>query len=133
MNDTVVTDLEGLPKEIRKILKEYSKDTRYKVSDAVVEVAKESRKLVKDKAPVGRRKGKYKRAIRVRKEEQMESTSAQIYAGNHEYSLTHLLEHGHKLWNRPSKPTKAFVHWKTGEEYAKKELPKRIIEKLEND
>lgn len=127
--DHVIVDMDELPEAIQSILEEYSIDTRGKVSEAVSETAKESRKIVSQEAPKGRRK-KYFKSIRVKTEEETFGRACTIYATNHEYSLTHLLEHGHRLWNRPSRPTKAFKHWKSGEEHAIEELPNKIIKKI---
>ena len=127
--DHVVVDINQLPEAIQSILEEYSFETREKVSEAVSETAKESRKIVSDKAPQGRRK-KYFKSIRVKTEEETFGRACTLYATNHEYSLTHLLEHGHKLWNRPSRPTRAFPHWKDGEQHAIEKKKKKIMKKL---
>lgn len=127
--DNVVVSMEELPEAIQAILEEFSTETRMNVSEAVSEVGKESRRIISQEAPQGRRK-KYYKSIRTRTEEEAFGRTATIFAANHEYSLTHLLEKGHKLWNRPSRPTRAFKHWKTGEQHAIDELPKRIMNKI---
>ena len=126
--DNVVVSMEELPEAIQAILEEFSTETRMEVSEAVSEVAKESRKIIAENAPVGRR-GKYHKSIRTRTEEEAFGRTVTIFAANHEYSLTHLLEKGHELWNSPRR-TRAFVHWKTGEQHAIDELPKRIMKKI---
>lgn len=126
--DHVTVDMEELPEAIQAILQNYGTEVREIVSEAVSEVGKESRDIIAKKAPVGRR-GKYHKSIRTRTEEEALGRSVTIYATDHEYSLTHLLEKGHKLWNSPRR-TRAFVHWKTGEQHAIDELPERIVKKL---
>lgn len=127
--DHVTVDIEELPEAIQAVLNNYGTEVREIVSEAVSEVGKESRDIIAKKAPVGRRR-KYHKSIRTKTEEEATGRSVTIHAINHEYSLTHLLEKGHKLWNRPGIPTRAFEHWKTGEQHAIDELPERIVKKL---
>ena len=53
-----------------------------------------------------------------------------IYAKGHEYSLTHLLENGHKLWNKPTRKTRSFKHWANAQDLVEEELPKLIVQKI---
>lgn len=117
--------------EIRKIIQEYKEHSLAQIDRAVEETTKDSKDIVKAKANVEdrntRRKGKYKRSITYKIERELAHTHGVIYASGHEYSLTHLLENGHNLWNSPRR-TRAFEHWKDGETNAIKELPS-LIEK----
>lgn len=131
--DHVYCNIEELGEVIGQIAQEFSSETRVKVKEATREVTEETRDTVKERANVDprnvARKGKYKRSISFRMEERPTQDVGIVYARGHEYSLTHLLEKGHELWNSP-KRTRAFPHWVTGERYAIKELPDRIVKKL---
>lgn len=133
VND-VVCDISELGEEVAKIAEEYKEKTVDKVDLAVREVTKSAKEVVKQHANVDKRnvkrKGKYKKSIRYKIDRDLIHTEGTIYASGHEYSLTHLLENGHELWNAPGRSTRAFKHWKLGEELAIETLPKTIVEKL---
>lgn len=130
VND-VYCDMSQLGPEIRKMIQEYKEHSLAQIDRAVEETTKDSKDIIKAKANVDhrntRRRGKYKRSITYKIERELAHTRGVIYASGHEYSLTHLLENGHNLWNSPRR-TRAFKHWKDGETNAIKELPS-LIEK----
>lgn len=129
--DHVVVELDQLGEVVNSILKNYADEARIKIDDAVLEVSEEARLKIKENANVGvRKKNKYKNSFRKKVIDDAFGRSVIIHATNHNYSLTHLLENGHWLWNRPQQPTRAFPHWKKGEKLAIEELPKSIKRKL---
>ena len=116
-----------LTKAIAVELKNYADHVTEQSKEAVDEISKEAQKIVKNKAPS--KSGKYKRSIKVKKTyESLTEKRNTIFADNGQYRLTHLLERGHAKLNGGK--TRAFPHWKYGDEYIKSELPKRIEKKL---
>lgn len=134
--DNVRVTPEQLGSAIRELMEEYGVETRQRVSEVTKEVTKDAKNTVKKHANVESGKrfpyrvGKYKKSITFRMREEGYSDTGVVYASGHEYSLTHLLENGHKLWQAPGKRTRAFPHWKYGEELAQQEFVPKMIKKL---
>lgn len=103
---------------VREILENITTEVRLGMNAGVKETAKETAKVTRDTGTYKNRRPKYRHSISFRFNGDGITAEAQIYAKGHEYSLTHLLENGHHLWNKPGYITRAFKHWKPGEEWA---------------
>ena len=92
-NKIKVTDLES---NINKQLQLWTADVQEGVCKLVDEKADKLKKLIQDNAPVGRRKGKYKKSWRVKViSDNFSRYEKVVYSSGNEYRLTHLLEKGH--------------------------------------
>ena len=108
-------------------LTEYANEVTGYVKESVKDVAKETVKEVKRRSPV--RSGAYKKSW----------GQTQIYEGpggiritihnKKHYRLTHLLENGHAL--KSGGRTRAFPHIKPAEDFAARELEKKVKVKVE--
>ena len=121
--------LEDLPNALETILSAYADEVASITEKEVKNVTKKTVKVVKKAGGYKDRRPKYRKSIRSNVETSFNGTNGLVYAGGHEYSLTHLLENGHKLWNTPTR-SPAFEHWKVGEKFAQEELPKAILNDL---
>lgn len=122
---------DALDKAIKDALREYGNEVRDDLEGVVVELSKKAKDEVKNAAPVGARKGKYKKSI---KEKEVSKNPLEIahkiYAEKPHYRLTHLLEYGHATVDG-RKRTTAIKHWSKGEEYINKNFERELKEKLE--
>lgn len=110
---------------VNDILDEYTSHVRIAVNDGIRETMKEGAKVTRKSGEYQNRRPKYRKSISSRVSEKGFFTEGQIYARGHEYSLTHLLENGHGLWQGGH--TNAYPHWKSGEEY----VDDNVIENIE--
>lgn len=113
------------------ILYQYTADVRAGVIELTDEKAEKLRELIKQGAPVDwrkvKRRGKYKRSWSTKvTRDNLYTYERTVYAGNGEYRLTHLLEHGHKTSRGTM--TKAERHIAPAAEKIKKEY----IEEIKN-
>ncbi|WP_289683743.1 hypothetical protein [Faecalibaculum rodentium] len=130
----IVVSMEQAGEALRKILDNVTTDVRMGVNAGVKETAKETAKITRESGGYSDtstgRGPKYRKAITYRFNTRGITCEAQIHASGHEYSLTHLLEKGHHLWNKPGVMTAAFKHWKTGEEYADAHVAQNILKNI---
>lgn len=122
----IVVPMEEFGAAMNGILSEFQDVVRKAVNDGVRDVLKESAKEIRETGTYQNRRPKYRRSIGWRMSTKGFFTEGQVYAKDHEYSLTHLLENGHGLWNAPGRRTRAFKHWKFGEEWADEAIMKNI-------
>lgn len=113
---------------VSNILDEFTVHVRLAVNDGIKKTLKEGKKITQESGTYRNRRPKYRKSISYRMSEQGFLTEGQIYARGHEYSLTHLLEHGHGLWQGGH--TRAFPHWRLGEEYVDDNVIKNIESKI---
>lgn len=143
--DEYVINPKELGTTIIKLMDEYGKETFSRINKVTNEVTKDTKKEVKKNSNVEggspfhstslrfpNRVGKYAKSISRRTEKKGVVYTGRIYAKDHEYSLTHLLEKGHRLVRNGVTvgETRPNQHWKKGEELAQKEFAKEIIKEL---
>ena len=97
------------------------------VKQAVKEVAKATVKEVKAKSPV--KTGNYKKSWGQVKVSETEGSIVIAIRNKKFYWLTHLLENGHAL--KSGGRTRAFPHIKPAEDFAARELEKKVKVKVE--
>ena len=129
MKSTKAIKIDSLAKTVETILTAYSDEITDATKKDVDEVAKETRKIIKNNAP--KNKGDYQKSISQKiTYDSLTERRRTVFADKDQYRLTHLLEYGHVIknyWGEYGR-TRAFPHWSKGQEYAQKELPK-LIEK----
>ncbi|WP_304762874.1 hypothetical protein [Faecalibaculum rodentium] len=130
----IVVSMERAGAALRQILDVVTNEVRMGVNAGVKQTAKETAKITRESGGYSdtstNRGGKYRKSITYRFNTRGITCEAQIYASGHEYSLTHLLENGHHLWNKPGVMTGSFKHWKTGEEYADAHVAQNILKNI---
>lgn len=115
---------------VADILSFYSDEVIRIQKDTVDEISKETRKIVKRHAPVGRR-GKYRKSIKVKTVyESITEKRNVIHVEKPEYRLTHLLEKGHKKRGGKGK-TKPIPHFIHGQDYIEQNYENRIKKKIQ--
>lgn len=88
------TRVSGLANSVNQVLQEYSNYAAETMREDVKAAAQAAKNYLRTKAP--KQTGDYRKSWSV-KNTRTKSTEAHatVYAGNGEYRLTHLLEHGH--------------------------------------
>lgn len=111
------------------ILNQFTADIQYGVRELTDKSAEKLKKLIKEGAPVNKRKSKrrgtYKRSWTVKTDEDTFSVYIKRICSPREYRLTHLLEKGHKA-PRGGGFVKAQPHIKPAAEKIKAEYVKGI-------
>lgn len=119
------TKIDSLGKELNEILKEYGEDVVEIVNEEVETIAKDTVKMLKKTSP--KDQGDYAKGWKSQKKKTNLGVVSTVYNSTHGW-LVHLLEHGHA--KRGGGRTKAEPHVKPAEDWASKELLKRIKERL---
>ena len=117
-----------LERAVRDILQDYSVEVSKAAAEAVQEVAKEATKKLRQTSP--KRKGRYAKGWTGKVEKTATTVDATVYGKTGTYQLAHLLEHGHAR-RGGGRNVGGIEHIKPVEEWAIKEVEKRIREKVE--
>lgn len=120
--------VDDLVEAVRGELEEYADEVTGDVKQAVKEVAKATVKEVKAKSPERRRAGGYKKSWGQVKVSETKGSVVISIRNKKYYWLTHLLENGHALKNGDR--TRAFPHIKPAEDFAARELEKKVKAKI---
>lgn len=125
----IVVDLTGFGEAMNSILSDMQENMREALNKGVKLTAKETAKETRDVGTYRNRRPRYRKSISYRFSTKGYIAEAQIYARGHEYSLTHLLEKGHRIGHTSAR-TRKYPHWKIGEEYAKSVIDENIFKYL---
>ena len=117
----------NLEKAVKDILQDYSVEVSKAAAEAVTEVSKEATKKLRQTSP--KRSGKYGKGWASKVEKTATTAEATVYGKTGTYQLAHLLENGHA--KRGGGRVNGNTHIKPVEEWAIKEVEKRIREKVE--
>lgn len=118
----------NLERAMRDILQDYSAEVARAAAEAVTEVTKEATKKLRQSGP--KRTGKYAKGWSSKVEKTTMTVDAVVYGKHGTYQLAHLLEHGHARRGGGRK-VDGIEHIKPVEDWAVKEVEKRIREKVE--
>lgn len=111
-------------------IEKFSDDIAEKTKNAVDDIANETMNEIKSHITFKQRTGKYVRAFRLKTTfENAFDKRVTWYVASPQHRLTHLLENGHMSRDGTSR-VKAYPHIKFGEEYARENLEKEIIKKI---
>lgn len=122
-----VCTLQDLGKTVEEMMEEYRVEINEVTDKSIRKVTKQTTKVIEAIAPIGYR-GVYHVSLGEKFSRGATNLEGTVWgAKNHAYSLGHLLENGHFLWNRPTMPSGAYKHWKDGEKFAQDELPELIV------
>ena len=117
-----------LERAVKDILQDYSVEVAKAATEAVQEVTKEATKKLRQTSP--KRKGRYAKGWTGKVEKTATTVDATVYGKTGTYQIAHLLEHGHAR-RGGGRNVGGIEHIKPVEEWAIKEVEKRIREKVE--
>ncbi len=117
-----------LERAVKDILQDYSVEVSKAAAEAVTEVTKEATKKLRQTSP--KRKGRYAKGWTGKVEKTATTVDATVYGKTGTYQIAHLLEHGHAR-RGGGRNVGGIEHIKPVEEWAIKEVEKRIREKVE--
>ena len=126
MSNSIEIDVSKLADKTMEIFTEFSHLTEIQCQEAIDEVGKEARDIVKSSGTYKDRTGKYRKSIKYSKGKVKSDIGY----------LTHLLENGHAIVGKGGRKigtSKSFPHWTKGQEFAEKELIRVIKRKIENE
>lgn len=127
MSNYKESSIAELGENVNKNLQLYTADIQYGICALVDEKAEKLKKLIQNNAPVGRRKGKYKKSWRIKlTTDNFSRYEKTVFASGGEYRLTHLLEKPHA--SRNGGRVEPQVHIAT----ARDQIEKEYIEDVEN-
>lgn len=118
----------NLERAVKDILQDYSVEVSKAAAEVVQEVTKEATKKLRQTSP--KRKGRYARGWTGKVEKTATTVDATVYGKTGTYQIAHLLEHGHAR-RGGGRNVGGIEHIKPVEEWAIKEVEKRIREKVE--
>jgi len=122
------TTVDNMSNDIMKILNTYNQLVDDKVEKSVASVAKIAKSEVRLTSPT--KTGRYGNSWRIKSDKSPRFSGAVIHAGDRQYGLTHLLEHGHALRNGGR--TRAFPHIGPTQEHAEANFLKELTREIEN-
>jgi hypothetical protein len=128
MATTETVQISALDSAIKKILDEYGDDVRDCVSETIEDVAKETKKIIKENAQ--KKTGAYRSAITSKKTKNgVDDVCITIHAGK-KASLAHLLENGHGYHNSSTRYA-GKEHWGIGQRYVEQNFESELRKKIE--
>lgn len=134
MSKSTTVKPNGLCDVIEDVLKKYADDIVTAMPDIVKATARKTVKALKKEASsIGG--SVYKNSFKSKKRTSASTAQTTYVIYSTRYRLTHLLEHGHVIRNRPGGPaygiTRAFPHWAPAEQIGIEELESQITQKVE--